>query len=176
MPNRTNESALGAHADEVRQLVGDFLDLVRDGERPGNVAVLARLLDRLALAQHTELESFDDADHPDPPAWPYDERRQQAESSFPQLGYYNVALDVAAVPGTSACAVGDAIDDIADIAGDLADVRWCFEHTSEADALWHFRALYDLHWGKHLRRLQLYLHERRAAGEDSERSDQRQGR
>src|SRR5690606_31708285 len=42
MPNRTNESALDAHATEVRQLVGDFLDLVRDGERPGNVAVLAQ--------------------------------------------------------------------------------------------------------------------------------------
>ncbi|MFN7134579.1 MAG: DUF5063 domain-containing protein, partial [Myxococcales bacterium] len=61
---------------------------------------------------------------------------------------------------TAQIMVGDAIDDIVDIANDLQQVVWRWETTSEADALWHFRFSFTSHWGAHLRALQLYLHER----------------
>ena len=56
--------------------------------------------------------------------------------------------------------VGDAIDDICDIVGDLQEVLWCFENTSENDALWHYEINFRSHWGRHLRDLQLYLHDK----------------
>jgi hypothetical protein len=59
------------------------------------------------------------------------------------------------------CSVGDAIEDIADIVGDLKEVLWCFKHTSENDALWNFHNYFKIHWGRHLRDLQLYLHDHR---------------
>ena len=43
--------------------------------------------------------------------------------------------------------IADAYDDIADIAGDLFQVQWCFANTSDRDALWHFGLGYDSHWG-----------------------------
>lgn len=63
--------------------------------------------------------------------------------------------------GESEIGVGDAVDDLADIAMDLAGVAWRFEHTSAADALWHYEHLYRIHWGEHLRDLQRFLHEQR---------------
>ena len=62
--------------------------------------------------------------------------------------------------GEAALNVGDAVDDIADIAMDLDDVlcRWT---ESPDDALWHFVHGFNAHWGEHLRALQLYLYVRR---------------
>ena len=56
--------------------------------------------------------------------------------------------------------VGDALDDVADIAHDLKEVLGRWESTSEADAIWYLRMGFETHWGKHLRSLQLYLHAR----------------
>ncbi len=60
--------------------------------------------------------------------------------------------------GEAGLVVGDAIDDIADIAEALAAVVWCFGHTSEVDARWRLWDSFEHHWGEHLRRLQLYLY------------------
>jgi hypothetical protein len=58
--------------------------------------------------------------------------------------------------------VGDAIDDLADIAADLEEVVWA------DDAHWHYKFLFEVHWGMHLRELALYLHANalRASDED----------
>jgi hypothetical protein len=53
---------------------------------------------------------------------------------------------------------GDAIDDLADIVQDLEEVIWRFENVGSEDGLWHFKSLYRMHWGRHLRELSLYLH------------------
>ena len=53
---------------------------------------------------------------------------------------------------------GDAIDDLADIAGDLEEVLRRFEHSGKNAGDWYFRMLFEIHWGRHLRELQLYLH------------------
>jgi len=58
----------------------------------------------------------------------------------------------------SECMTGDAIDDLADIYGDLIGVSWLWENSGEADAVWHFRFGYQTHWGRHLLDLRSYLH------------------
>jgi hypothetical protein len=51
------------------------------------------------------------------------------------------------------------IDDILDIARDLTEIIWRYENTSKDDVLWHFEFLFRAHWGRHLRSLQVYLHD-----------------
>jgi len=144
----------------LREIVNEFLDLLRvgRGDQEQNETDLGRLLDELALARHAVSPVWDDIDHPDPPSWPYRERMALARERFPGYGNYNVALDVTVNIGEGDRGVGDAIDDIADIAGDLHKVAWAWGNTSEADALWWFEFLFDSHFGQHLRELQLYLH------------------
>jgi hypothetical protein len=127
------------------------------GERE---AALRLALDRLALASHFAATPFDDEDHADPPGEGYDELRARIAPLFPELGLYNVARDLETNVGATEVLVGDAIDDIVDIARDLSDVARRWETTSVADALWHFRFGFRSHWGQHLRSLQLYLHAR----------------
>jgi len=150
----------------IELLVRDYLALIREGlpTRARNESELSRLLDDLAARQHDVTVAFDDGDDPDPPDWPYAERRALAQERFPGYGYYNLVSPVAEKVGEAEVVVGDAIDDIADIAGDLAVVEWCWSHTTRADALWNFEFSYRTHWGQHLRALQLYLHSLRDGG------------
>lgn len=55
---------------------------------------------------------------------------------------------------------GEGRDDISDIVLDLKEVLWYFENTSKDNALWYFENSYKSHWGRHLRELQLYLHDK----------------
>lgn len=145
---------------DIRGVVDQYLCLIRSGtDTPEeNVVSLVRTLDALALAMHDVAPAVDKTEHPDPPLWPYECRRALACERFPHLGHYNAAGSVSESPGESDLVVGDAIDDIADIAGDLADAVWRWERTSEADALWHLQESFRYHWGQHLRGLQLYLY------------------
>jgi hypothetical protein len=115
------------------------------------------LLDKLALAQHFATYKFDERDYADAPDKAYDELRKLVASRFPNYGYYNVAEDVTLKIGESKANVGDAIDDIADIAGDLYETKWCWENNSTEDGLWHFKNNFECHWAQHLRELQIYL-------------------
>jgi hypothetical protein len=149
---------VSADREDIRRVVQDFLGLVLHGE-PGDVAEqrLAILLDQLALAQHLGASDADPKSYGDPPEWAYGERRTAATRVFPDFGYYNWPELVLKGVGTSKCLVADAIDDVADIAGELAEVEWRWNQTSAADALWHFSYTYRMHWREHLRGLQLYL-------------------
>jgi hypothetical protein len=55
--------------------------------------------------------------------------------------------------------MADAIDDLANITGDMREVVWCAEHVSMDDANFMFRLLF-IHWGQHARRSAYYLHDR----------------
>lgn len=135
-------------------LTQGFGDPGRDEEE------LVRLLDVLALARHGTTAPETRAKLPEPPTCSYDDRRAFASERFPRLGLYNVALPVVMAPeGRVHLGVGDAVDDVVDIAGDLSEVVWLFENVSVHDALWGFCRSYDTHWGEHLRCLQLFLHE-----------------
>lgn len=145
--------------ERVREVVTEFVSLIRNGsgDREEDESALERLLDELAAVRHGVRFEFDDRDHSDPPEWPFKARYALASERFPDYGYYNVAMPVTKeIAQATECVVGDAIDDIADIAGDLWHVVWAWENTSEADALWHFEGSY-YHWGQHLRELQMYL-------------------
>ncbi|RKG83935.1 DUF5063 domain-containing protein [Corallococcus terminator] len=147
--------------NEIREAI-QSLFAVFDAEvdAPTRECDLRLALDRIALASHFVDVEFDpNAPSPDDvPTTPYKEFSQRLGQCFPGLGYYSVSLDSTDL-GEEKPGVGDAIDDLADIARDLQEVllRW---ETSEVDALWHFQFNFGAHWGQHLRALQLHLHER----------------
>lgn len=149
---------------DIRAAIDDFLDLLANGtsNEPENIRALERALDLLALAYHftddVSTDDFSEDGQPEPPTQDYDRLRQLAVTRFPKFGPYNVPGKITDQIMETEMEVGDALDDIADIAGDLSKVVWCWEHTSVEDALWHFRFGYEHHWGEHLRNLQLYLY------------------
>ena len=51
----------------------------------------------------------------------------------PHLGYYNTPSSITQQLGEAEIEVGDAIDDLTDIAIELYDVLWRFDHTSSVD-------------------------------------------
>lgn len=145
--------------DEIRAELQAFVARLDEpaGDEDEDREALVQALDRLALVMHFVTFTFDDREHPDPPERDDATMRPRVEERFPWLGHYNVALDVSTSIGEGTCGVGDGVDDVMDIAHDLTDVLWRWEHTSEADALWHLEFSFTHHWGEHLRELQLYL-------------------
>ncbi|WP_435274602.1 DUF5063 domain-containing protein [Psychrobium sp. nBUS_13] len=102
---------------------------------------------------------FDENDYPSAPPSKYQEIRNKVESKFPELGmYHSASYDKNLLISNETVAVGDAVDDIADIVGDLIEIEWYFGNTSDADALWHLETSYRSHWGNDLREVQLYLY------------------
>ncbi|HET9449552.1 MAG TPA: DUF5063 domain-containing protein, partial [Aggregicoccus sp.] len=108
---------------EVLEAVKEFLSLLERPLSPEDREEALRVaLDRLALASHFAEAPFDAADYPTPPDIAYDVLRAKVGPLFPELGYYNVALDIVDKVGDSKLGVGDAIDDLVDIARDLQAV------------------------------------------------------
>lgn len=101
---------------------------------------------------------FDPEEYDDPPQNDYREIRKTVESKFPELGFYDPAEYTEELGSVGKICVGDAIDGLTDVVGDLLEIEWYFENTSEADALWHLETSYRDHCGNHLRELQLYLY------------------
>ena len=146
----------------VKHAIDDLIDLVENG-CSGTEPILDALelaLDKLALVRHHLQYEFEEG-HPDPPRKDYDEMRALVGQRFTAFGYYNRVEDVAVKIGQTETMLGDAVDDLADIVLDLYKVKWRWENTSEADALWHFETMFGFHWGMHLRNLQLFLYELR---------------
>lgn len=142
----------------------DFLSLL-SGELPREERErgLRRALDRLALAYHHAEAPLDAREYPDVRETGIERWNALCErllSLFPDFGHYNVAADIIDNVGTGKLAAGDPIDDLADIALDLQEFIERWERNSEEDALECFRFGFESHWGRHLRALQVYLHER----------------
>ena len=144
----------------IQTEINNFLDLILEPDsKLENLSELISALDKLAISTHQIEYVFDDTDYSDNSCFEYSEIRVKVENRFPDLGLYNIALDVCDKIGDTQIATGDAIDDITDITLDLLRIRWRFENTSKNDALWHYELLFRTHWGRHLRNLQLYLHD-----------------
>lgn len=145
---------------ETRELVTTFLEYFHRGadgvEQPD--PELSRLLDALALAAQTPGLMRDGYPTATPPAHDHDRLYELAGERFRGLGYYNEAGKIITEIGTAETVVGDAIDDLVELACELRDVAWCWENTSEEDALWRLGSRFRHHWGAQLRSLQLYLH------------------
>jgi len=145
--------------DDIKDAIDAFFEAVEGRCEPEERHSKLRMaLDRLALATHFVDFTFDGTDYPEAPKCEYNTKRQLISNAFPDLGYYNVASKISVKIGDSAADVGDAIDDICDIASDLEEVLWYWKNTSVDDALWHLDNSFTYHWGMHLRSLQLYLY------------------
>ncbi|MFY0522667.1 DUF5063 domain-containing protein [Archangium gephyra] len=144
---------------EILDAVKQFLSLMEGaGPAEEREKALRLALDRLALAYHFAEAPSDDRDHPGPPRADYQVLRERISALFPRYGFYNAVLDVTEKVGAPETGIADAIDDLTDITLEMHEVLARWETTSEEDALWHFRFLYETHWGQHLRSLQQYLH------------------
>jgi hypothetical protein len=129
-----------------------FHDIVFGPAAP-ELPALVRALDALAAAYHATPEgamSEQDRDLPEPDG---KATRARIGPRFPALGYYSVA-DPLTTNGSGG--LGDAIDDLADIATELGETLWRWDHLGADDAHWHFRGMY-MHWGWHMRELQSFL-------------------
>ena len=93
--------------------------------------------------------------------------RKVVSAHFHDLGYYNTPSSITQQLGEAEIEVGDAIDDLTDIAIELYDVLWRFDHTSADDAFWYFTNSYSTHCEQHLRELQLCLRGITAGREDA---------
>ncbi len=146
---------------DIEETVKEFLDFVLNEDSVvDDLGELMAVLDKLAYSVNYVNYEFDETEYPEAPERNYQLIREKVQKRFPDLGFYNIPQDVSEKLEKSEIIVGDAIDDISDIVGDLSEVLWCFENTSKNDALWHYQNSFRSHWGKHLRELQLYLHDK----------------
>jgi hypothetical protein len=140
-------------------VVRRYLDLLEQGAADVSaVAALAELLDQLALACHAIGDAGPADAVVEAPRGDYDRFRRLAEQRFPGFGSYNDA-PLRADIGAAELATADAIDDLADIACDLSEVRWLWENADAATAAWQYRFSYRTHFGRHLHGLRRYVHE-----------------
>ncbi|MBM3623521.1 MAG: hypothetical protein FJX20_22860 [Alphaproteobacteria bacterium] len=107
------------------------------------VRALARTLDRLALAYHETSAAVVEDDSEPPTLASHDELRAMVARAFPEFGFYAVARPHEVPP--SEALLGDAIDDLADIAGELVEVDWRWVNNGPVDAMRQFRWGYQSH-------------------------------
>lgn len=134
-----------------------FLQLATKGPPPSTEQLICAL-DRLALAYHTGKGVRFVDDNVEPPTRDFKTTYDQLAQRFPELGLYATCDPLNL--NTSKMLTGDAIDDLADIVGDLSEVIWRNKKVGTENAIWHFCNDYEIHWGRHLRELTLYLHAR----------------
>ena len=144
----------------IRTAMDNFLTIVssHEGDEASRIQKLTMCLDELAMLSNEVSYTFDEREYPDRPERDYKASYTSIGNLFPSLGFYSSALNILDIEQAT-LGIGDAIDDIVDIAGDLSEIIWRYENTSENDALFHFRLTFSSHWGLHLRNLQLYLYE-----------------
>ena len=147
---------------EIHSSVFNFLKLLNNKCNENSIEPLELALDKLALIYHFIGEVPDDEnEYPEPPNRDYSGWREKIAKNFPKFGFYNIPSTISEKIGEAELHIGDAIDDLADIANELSDFVWRWENNSENNALWHLRYSYEIHWGSHLRSLQMYLHARK---------------
>ncbi len=147
--------------DELKGTIERYLDLVERSSASAtqNERALGLLLDQLALATHT-LGPTAPATDREAPRREYSVVRAEVAPRFPNYGLYRSA----GTEPDDELLVGDAIDDITDIAIDLSGTLWLWQNVGETDAMWQYHFDFSSHWGSHLRGLQWYIHELANAG------------
>ena len=134
-----------------------FFDVALGPDAP-DVAALASALDLLAVSYYATPPGAPADEKFEPPARDYKTRRKAIEPRFPLLGFH-AATDPPNGSGEKAM-IGDAVDDIVDIANDLIEIVWRWYNLGPDDAHWHFRSGYERHWGRNLHELRTCLHAR----------------
>lgn len=155
---------------EIYLTAWNLLKHLEDGA-PLRPEALALALDELALGYHFSSNTNDDeADYPDPPRNDYQTWRSVIIQCAPYLSFYNTPSATSVDIARAELLIGDAVDDLVDIACELSEFIWRWQYNSAADALWHFRFGYETHWGIHIRNLQLYLQAQKSESDHSQRN------
>ncbi len=123
---------------------------------PPSIERLAYALDQLALAYAETPDGEPSDDDREASDHDHATTRARIEERFPDFGFYAVVDPLAVLP--EAPSVGDAVDDVSDIAGDLLEVLWRRDTLGLDEAGWCFRFGYETHWGRHLHDLRSYIH------------------
>lgn len=102
-------------------------------------------------SEYLNLEAeFDDGDFDEEPSFDYDSIKKNVEANFPDFGWYHSIRESHKIIPDADLVTGDAIDDLTDIIKDLLEVKWCFENTSEKNAIWVFCDSMQIHSEQHL--------------------------
>lgn len=127
-----------------------FLAVLWDGEAPSDEALLAAL-DRLVAAYHDTPDATPSDTDLEAPRQDGASLYKEVAERFPEYGPYTLH--------EGAARMGDAVDDLADLTLDMREVVWLAENLGVEDAHCSFRLCFS-HWGRHARKLSLYLHDR----------------
>ena len=144
---------------DIQNAIRSFLYLVEKGTGSveGDEKMLSLMIDRLSVASHYRVYGRNGVSSTVPPDHDSEALHDLVTERFPNYGYYNTPEYIVRHVADTTCLVGDAIDDIVDIALDLYTVEWYWENVSERTALRYFGDRYRQNWGMQLRQLQLYL-------------------
>lgn len=89
-----------------------------------------------------EYEKFDKTELPN--------IQENIRSNFPDFGWYHEVLNSHKIIEEAECATGDADDDLTDIIFDLLEIKWIKENSSEKNAWWFFKFIFQAHTQQHL--------------------------
>ncbi len=144
----------------IRRALLGFLELLESTDKQASIEILELWLGQLAFLQHF-IGDIPDAGSEyskllagDLMRW-----RKLIGEQFPGLGDYNLPAAVSEQAGASEILIGNPVNDLADIAGEISECLRRWENIGENNALWYLRFGYQAHWGAHLRDLQTYLHD-----------------
>lgn len=126
----------------VRRVHAALLD--RGDCTPGE---LADLLD--GLRREVQALPFNIPDADTPPRGAYHDLRVRIARAWPESGFYAPATGRALSLCDLPAEIGDALDDLTDLARDLGTAL-ALADTDEADALAWLRWSHDSHWGDHV--------------------------
>lgn len=100
------------------------------------------------------------ADYPEVDRSLFPDVRVNVTSNFKKFGYYKTFLHISDVYTFDDHALGDAIDDVADIIGDLLEVRWRIEHVGLDNGLWFLHFTFHTHMQQHILGVLTYMHQK----------------
>lgn len=134
---------------------------------PAEIPRLIRAIDTLVYSLHSigpDIPAMEGTEL-DPPEFDYRQAYEAIKHRYPGLGHYWLALHAVVEEGADGeLAVGDPIDDLADILIALREIRWFNEHVDGRTALAALRFRYDTHLWMHVHSLRQYLEEMRQDG------------
>jgi hypothetical protein len=143
-------------SQDIEVAVEQFLLLIEIRQPDDDLGRMVGALTRL-ISLAVELRDVEFADFPTTPAREdFKARYKEMGSKFPQLGLYAIG-DLSEENIGEPSYAGDAIDDLVDICGDLNEFLWLAKNGHREGAVWHFRNLFEIHWGRHASELLLYL-------------------
>lgn len=145
---------------DIVKAIKNYLSII-ESDYPEDQAIerIVASLDELATLNHRIQYFADDNEYPEPPEKDQQNTIEKVKKRFPSLGFYNIAGEIGDKIAECDIHVGDAISDIAEIADELNEVLWYLENTSKDNGLFYYRLGFMTHWGRHMRELQLYLHD-----------------